>query len=90
MDFLVEFEVQVPAGTLTPKSETARRPSRRPQPSWRIRGISSGCGDGPESARGQRPLACTAPRVRLISTLCRLAARRLAACHGDAARIPSE
>src|SRR5437588_55071 len=34
-----------------------------------MRGISSGCGDGRESATGQRSLACTAPTARLISNL---------------------
>jgi hypothetical protein len=59
---------------------TATRPSRRLQPSWRTRDISSGCGDGRQPVKGRRPLACTAPTARLISMLCSPTCRSPTGC----------
>ena len=54
----------------SPKSKNGRGPSRLLQPSWRMRGISSGCGDRRQPAVDAQPSAYTAPTARLNSTLC--------------------
>jgi muconolactone D-isomerase len=54
MEFLVEFEVEVPAGPLTRRWSSTSAPSQQPQPSSRRAGISSGSGDGRSPATEQR------------------------------------
>ena len=46
MEFLVEFEVHVPAGRRL-GSRSARRPSHPPRPGWQTRATSSDCGEPP-------------------------------------------
>jgi hypothetical protein len=48
MEFLVEFEIAIPVGSLRRRSQRGRVPRRSPPPSSWTRAISSGCGRSAE------------------------------------------
>ncbi len=64
----------------SPKSPTARRPSRRPPGSSRTRGTLSGCAGGHRPIAARRPSACTAPTARPSSTRCSPTCRSPTGC----------
>jgi hypothetical protein len=75
MEFLVEFEVNVPDGTPHRRSSTAKTPRRPPPRNWSTRGISSGSGSYAPHQAAAKSWVSTAPTARpssaIYSGLCR-------------------
>jgi muconolactone delta-isomerase len=69
MEFLVEFELEVPRHG-SQRSEQRQRAESAAAASSRRTGISSGSGDGSPSATEQRRSGCTAPTAMPSSTIC--------------------
>ena len=91
MEFLVEFEVEVPARRRRPRSASASGPRRPPRRSWRTRAISYASGGGLYRAarRGARPVPRRQRSRARRSPRC-AAALRVDDRHRHRARAPSQ
>jgi len=70
MEFLVEFELEIPAGTPLEEVQRGQRAESAAAAKLARRGISFGSGDGRWSVTDQQRSAYTAPTARQSSTAC--------------------